>query len=92
MKPKRVVNKDLVEFVKSLGCICCASSPPNDAHHVTHKGAGGGDTWDNLMPLCRKCHSQWHQQGPGKMIEEYKSVEYWLTKAKRTDVLEKVKR
>lgn len=27
-----------------------------DVHHITNKGAGGNDTPDNLVTLCRKHH------------------------------------
>ena len=31
-----------------------------DAHHIQHKGAGGGDTKENLITLCRVHHNKVH--------------------------------
>jgi HNH endonuclease len=31
-----------------------------DAHHVTHRGEGGNHAIENLILLCRKCHSDEH--------------------------------
>lgn len=91
MKPKRKVDKDLIDFVKTLPCLCCTASPV-DAHHVTHQGAGGGDIATNLMPLCRRAHQEWHKIGPYKMCEKYPSILEWLIRAGRDDVLERMQR
>jgi len=31
-----------------------------DIHHITHMGAGGDDVPENLIKLCRKHHSEAH--------------------------------
>lgn len=35
-------------------------TPGYDVHHITSKGAGGGDTKENLICLCRKHHNMTH--------------------------------
>lgn len=90
-KNKRVVDEQYIQSVEWQRCVACGKQGPNDAHHVTTRGAGGGDTWDNLMPLCRVCHSEWHQIGPSKMIKKYDKIYQWLKEKQREDVLEKVK-
>lgn len=88
-KCSRKVDEELLETVRLLPCMGCKADPPNDPHHVTSKGAGGDDVWTNLMPLCRECHQEWHQKGPGYMIRTYPAIQYWLEGASRYDVLEK---
>ena len=85
-KQKRIKNQDLIKVVQQKGCLICGQSP-NDAHHVTSKGAGGGDTECNLMPLCRWHHSKIHSQGIYLFMLTHEIVEQWLKKKKRTDVL-----
>ena len=29
------------------------------AHHIVAKADGGSDTWDNLMPVCNRCHGKY---------------------------------
>ena len=88
MKPRREVNQDLVEFVRTLPCIACALPGPNHAHHVQTRGAGGGDTWNNLMPLCADHHGAWHQN-PSRFIRKFPSVYTWLFEGGRHDVLKR---
>jgi len=88
---KRVENKELINFIKTLKCISCGGVG-GDAHHVTTRGAGGGDTPRNLMPLCRTCHQLIHKVGFGKAIEKHHTIGEWLKRAGRHDVLERIKR
>lgn len=84
-KAKPVRDTELLEIVRKLPCMGCGQSP-SDAHHVTPRGAGGSDVPDNLMPLCRVHHAEWHQD-PSKMIRKYPVVRNWLESAERWDVL-----
>lgn len=92
-KKKRVVDEELLETVRGLPCLCCfpVENYESHAHHVTTRGAGGGDTWDNVMPLCRIHHNEWHLN-PGKAITNYPVLETWLTMANRQDVLRRYKK
>lgn len=38
-------------------CVSCGA-PATDADHVIPRIAGGHDGWDNLQPLCHRCHSR----------------------------------
>lgn len=31
-------------------------------HHIKARQEGGDDTLDNLIPLCGKCHREWHER------------------------------
>ena len=45
-----------------------------DLHHVKTRGAGGCDSSFNLMPLCRKHHTEVHTIGITSMSEKYTRV------------------
>lgn len=90
-KLKRIENHDLIRFVQTMPCIACGNIG-GDAHHITSVGAGGGDTYDNLISLCRAHHQEFHKIGVGQMIINYPSVKTWLKSAKREDVLAKILR
>ena len=70
-KPKRVVDPALVAAVRSIE-VCFMRGRGEcwgglDVHHRVSRGAGGGDTLDNLMLLCRGHHTLVHA---GKISEE----------------------
>ena len=57
------MDQDAVkEAVRSQPCLVCRRRP-SDPAHIQTKGAGGSDTAENLMPLCRMHHSEQHQIG-----------------------------
>jgi 5-methylcytosine-specific restriction endonuclease McrA len=37
-------------------CVTCGKLA-HDAHHVKKRSAGGADTLDNIVSLCRRCHA-----------------------------------
>jgi 5-methylcytosine-specific restriction endonuclease McrA len=54
---------DDIILCKVCGCIAV------DIHHIEPKGMGGSktkDTIDNLIPLCRKCHIEAHDNKHSK--------------------------
>lgn len=89
MKPKRIENRQLIDEIKEEPCLICSKTPV-DAHHLTSVGAGGDDTEDNLAPLCRKHHSEFHQYGLSKFCWKYPKIREFLTKHKRLDLLDKI--
>lgn len=48
--------------IRTQPCAVCGLVPC-DAHHIRSRGAGGDDTADNLMPLCRDHHQEVHRVG-----------------------------
>jgi hypothetical protein len=91
-KIKRTVDKKMISFVRTQRCCACGRMGAVDAHHVTTRGAGGGDTENNLMPLCHEHHTEWHMIGPSKMIDKYDGVYTWLWKMGRDDVIDRALR
>jgi hypothetical protein len=78
-----------------MRCLVCNKQA--DKHHVSARGMGGRktrtrDTHDNLMPLCRQHHVQWHQEGIGKMISKFPVLKLWLEENKRDDILARANR
>ena len=88
-KPKRIEDESLLETIREMPCLICSKSPV-DAHHMTSRGAGGGDTKDNLVPLCRKHHQEYHQIGISKFAWKYPRIKEWLTRHQRFDLLAKI--
>lgn len=91
-KKKRVIDRELLETVRKLPCMCCGKQAPAfaiEAHHITTRGAGGDDVADNLMPLCGEHHREWHApyKGPSYLIRKYPCVRIWLEFAERWDIL-----
>lgn len=89
MKPKRKVDAKLLATIRTLPCIGCNNPPPNQAAHVTSRGAGGDDVWNNVMSLCAPCHRSQHNLGWIRFSERHGGVKFWLEAAGRTDVLTK---
>lgn len=94
MKPIRIVDEELLEVVRGLPCLACASLNPQGAledigedyrrshpHHVTSRGAGGGDVPENLMPLCQWHHREIHQSGTATFALKYPVVKDWIIAA-----------
>lgn len=88
-KPKRYVNEDNIKLVQDRPCVCC-NAHPSDAHHLTTKGAGGGDHINNLINLCRKHHTEIHKIGLKKMCWKFPKIKEWLVQNKRFDLLERI--
>mgnify|MGYP001570931005 CR=1 FL=1 len=89
-KQKRIKNTALIKQIKEREvCVVCLKTPV-DLDHITTVGAGGGDTYSNLMPLCRLDHSTRHSKGIKHMIEKYPRYKDWLIRNERFDVFEKL--
>jgi hypothetical protein len=50
-----------VKFRQRRRCACCRH-PISNIHHVTWHSHGGATDLDNLIGLCRKCHTLVHQE------------------------------
>lgn len=96
MKPTRIVDEELLDAVRRLPCLACASEASEASvrhaldysgevlshpHHVRSRGAGGGDVPNNVMPLCHKHHAEIHARGKLDMASKYPVVRFWLETA-----------
>lgn len=87
-KFKRVIDQDLLDYIKTLNCIICGFTPC-DPDHVITRGPGGSDSAINVWPLCHKHHIERHNKGLGHMIRTYEGCRIWLENASRYDMLSK---
>jgi hypothetical protein len=98
MKPKRIVDEELLETVRQLPCLACASIDPDGAraalhddgirshpHHLYSRGAGGNDVPENLMPLCFNHHRMVHSKGLSVMAYYHPVIKNWLISAGWTE-------
>lgn len=90
MKPVR--DENLVNEVREQPCVACKKPPRSEAHHITTRGAGGGDTGENLMPLCKNCHYEWHYSGISKFLWKNPHVKEWLMQKGRYDIIQKIQK
>lgn len=64
---------------KTVGrCTACNNKGDLDLHHLISRGAGGPDSEENLMPLCRLCHTRLHVKGLLHMTEQFPQLVKWL--------------
>ena len=45
-----------------VGRLCLFCNTPADPHHIVFKSQGGGEP-ENIVPLCRRCHTAIHDKG-----------------------------
>lgn len=88
-KPMREVDAQLLEAVRKMYCAACGKGNEIHAHHVTSKGAGGGDTRDNVMPLCAAHHAFWHSKGVVETCKRFPGVLKWLHDNNRLEVFKR---
>jgi len=81
-KPKRIFDEDFSQKVRARDGVCVAGmflrdgcSAGLDCHHITHRGAGGGDILENGISLCRRHHNRVHNGWISKM-----TMRSWLTR------------
>lgn len=58
-KNARIVNKKLLKDKKGK-CEICGKRGQTEKHHKKSKGSGGDDTEENLIEVCRICHTKIH--------------------------------
>jgi 5-methylcytosine-specific restriction endonuclease McrA len=58
----RVVNENVLQAARDAGrCTVCGRRRPTEPHHIKSVGSGGGDTPENVLPVCRGCHDDIHR-------------------------------
>lgn len=62
-------------------CFVCDRPPPVDLHHRTYKRLGAESVKD-LVPLCRRCHTECHdylKKRPGRLYTAARRMRCWRT-------------
>lgn len=62
-KPKRIVDRDLLDSYHDKSCVICGSTIGVVGHHLKTRGAGGDDVAENLIAVCGKHHDEIHRIG-----------------------------
>lgn len=71
-KIEKVIDWDYRNHIKEQPCLCGSECFGGiDPHHVRTRGAGGRDK-SNLVPLCRKHHTELHTIGRYTFEDKYK--------------------
>lgn len=76
-KPKRHVNRELLDSYHWMRCVACGRTGC-DPHHLISVKSGGPDSEFNVIPLCRMHHSECHQIGLYKFSAKHRKVNDWL--------------
>lgn len=58
-KNERIANKKILKEKRGI-CELCGNKGQTEKHHIKTKGSGGNDTKDNLVEVCRICHTKIH--------------------------------
>jgi hypothetical protein len=85
-KKGRTEDRELLDQAVLSPCLVCGRVP-SDPHHVTTVKAGGADSLDNVMSLCRMHHTEWHKSSPGTFCAKYPMAYNWLVYHGRTDII-----
>jgi len=90
MKKKRFKSKENINATKKLPCVInnCECKPPMTPDHIITKGSGGGDTLNNLMPLCMYHHVMKGAKGIVYMADNYPRYYEALKERNLLDMLE----
>lgn len=76
-------DESFLAEIRKLPCMACGKHGPSEAHHVQTRGAGGGDDFFNLIPLCTEHHTggrhAWHR-GKLTFLEHFPHVLDYLGK------------
>jgi hypothetical protein len=59
------------QYVKSCPCCVCGKSPVDPDHFPRTVGAGAGPY--DVIPLCRECHNEHHDDGVVTFFERYRN-------------------
>lgn len=70
--------KELEDFLRQQPCLACQENKIIEIHHVKTRGSGGGDDPWNVIPLCQKCHKEWHDNGRITFVKKYSHVLKYL--------------
>lgn len=62
-KTVQVRSETYMAFVRRDPCCGCGAPGPSDPHHFGSRGVGQKTDDRRTVPLCRKCHDEFHAHG-----------------------------
>lgn len=78
LKKKRFKDAKIISRIREMPCSVCGAKPPSDPSHIKSVGSGGPDVLSNVYPMCRKCHTLWHQIGPVTFLKKHRNFKHRL--------------
>lgn len=91
-------NPEVVDEIYAQGCLIAREPALNrkdkccqgvDIDHVSTRGSWADNAMKNLMPLCRKHHTEKGQIGYSGMIKKYRVYGNWLRAWNRHDIFDR---
>ena len=70
-------NFELLANVKAMSCQVCGKRPV-DPCHIKSFGSGGPDSPENIIPLCRKHHTEQHSKGWVTFVRRNQAIAWHL--------------
>jgi hypothetical protein len=90
-KPKKPMSKEAREYVSRammLACMACNRGPSQEPHHPKGHAFGTGTSLKSsdffVIPLCCKCHEEYHQKGRTEWEAKYGTQQSLVDKTQRT--------
>ena len=77
-KTYRVQDTMLQSQVSQMPCVISGAPGPNDPHHLSSKGAMGGDVEWNIVPLKHELHQEFHKIGFVTFANKHPKFKEWL--------------
>ena len=75
-KVKRIKDPEAIKKARLIWCEYCGRNGAIHVHHLKSRGSGGHDTPDNLISLCKDCHTAAHGgQISREQLREAKRIE-----------------
>lgn len=75
-KSKRLQSQAALNEFRGKPCLVCGN--PSDPAHIKTRGSGGNDSPENILPLCRRHHTEQHAVGFVRFIEKHPVMEHHL--------------
>lgn len=69
----RKKDRNLLDEMRDEPCLVCKHTP-SDPCHIKSKGAGGEDSYENVVPLCRVHHRLQHTVGWNRFARTHPTV------------------
>lgn len=72
-KVKRKVDREFLDTFHAMRCLAC-NRRGCDPCHLKTRGSGGDDSFENVIPLCRRHHVEQGQIGFKRFCDKFPAV------------------
>lgn len=74
-KFSRIEDDEYLAWVRAKPCCCCVAPAPSDPHHFGRHGHAIKTDDLRVVPLCRRCHDDFHRHRCIPRISAFSSVD-----------------